>query len=137
MRRGRHRAALAVLILGVVGCSGIQLASPRSPSTGPVWAFFTDTDVVLGPRALIYTRSQVACEKERHRRLHTTPCVRVVVGPGADYHVLALSHEFDVRLPDGAIGATDRERCVRFRSLSMLGYALIGDCEPVGVRLAE
>jgi hypothetical protein len=41
---------------------------PRSPAVGTVWAFFTDGEVVLGPRALVYTRSQVACEEERLRR---------------------------------------------------------------------
>jgi hypothetical protein len=101
-----------------------------------MWAFFTDSDLVLGPRALVYTRSQVACEQERFSRRQAVPCAQVVVGPGTDYYVLALPSEFDASLPDGAIGATDRERCDRFRSLYMLRYTLVGDCEPVGVKLA-
>jgi hypothetical protein len=135
MRRRTPRATLLVLILGLVGCSAIELARPRSPSNGTMWALFTDAELVLGPRALVYTRSQVACEQERLRR-NAGPCVLVVIGPGTDYHALALPSEFDASLPDGAIAATERERCGRFRALYMHEYRLVGDCEPVGVKFA-
>src|SRR5688572_19053600 len=137
LHRCFETATLLVLILGVTGCSAIELARPRSPSAGTMWAFFTDSDLVLGPGALLYTRSQVACEQERRGRFHAPPCVQVIVGPGADYYVLALPSEFDASLPDGAIGATDRERCGRFRALHMLQHALVGDCQPVGVKLVQ
>ena len=133
----RRTATLLVLILGVVGCSAIQLARPRSPAPGLMWAFFSDANVVLGPGALLYTRSQVSCERERLRRPHDPPCVQIVVGPGTNYYAVALPSEFDTALPDGAIGATDRERCGRYRSLYMLQYNRLGDCEPIGVRLAQ
>jgi hypothetical protein len=134
----RVRTSLVVLLmLGVAGCSGIQLARPRTPPTGLMWAFFTDSDVVLGPGAITYTRSQVACERRRYQRPDDPPCVQVVVGPGSDYYVLALPSEFDVALPDGAIGGTDRDRCGRFRTLHFLRHTLVGECEPIGVRRAQ
>jgi hypothetical protein len=101
-----------------------------------MWAFFTDSETVLGPRALVYTRSEVACERERRQRLETPPCVQVVVGPGTDYYALGLPSEFDASLPDGAIGATDRDRCGRYRALYMLRYSQVGECEPIGVKRA-
>jgi hypothetical protein len=136
MRR-RKATLLGLLLLGVFGCSGIQLARPRSPVPGLRWAFFSDGDTVLGPAALVYTSSEPRCEQERLRRFHARPCVRIVVGSGTDYHVLALPSEFDLSLPDGGIGSTERERCERFRAFNMLSYQLLGDCEPVGVKLAE
>jgi hypothetical protein len=132
----RRAAALLILIVGVVGCSAIELARPRSPAIGMMWAFFTDGEIVLGPRALTYTSSQVVCERERLRRPDARPCVRIAVGPGTDYYVVALPSEFDASLPDGAIGATERERCGRYLSLYLLRYPLVGECEPVGVKVA-
>jgi hypothetical protein len=128
-------AALVGMLVGIAACAGIERARLSSPPTGPMWALFTDFELVLGPRALIYTRSRVSCEKERLQR-NEKPCVQVLVGEGTDYFALGLPPEFDASLPDGAIGSTDRDRCGRFRSLHMLRYSLVGECEPIGVKRA-
>jgi hypothetical protein len=121
------------LLPGISGCAGMVRSQVVSPPTGPVWALFTDRELVLGPRAVIYARSQIAREKERLQR-NARACVQVVVGEGTDYYTLGLPPEFDASLPEGAIGSTDRDRCGRFRSLHMLRYSLIGECEPFGVK---
>lgn len=132
MRRARRAALAAAVGLGIAGC--VTIGRPSSPPTGLTWAFFTDADIVLGPRALVYTRSLVACETERRRRIENAPCVQVVVGPGTDYYALGLPSEFDASLPDGAIGALDRDRCGRFLATFIRTYKRVGDCEPIGVR---
>lgn len=134
MQRAR-RARLVGVLLGITGCATLEFgrARPPSPPTGSMWAFFTDSEVVLGPRALIYTKSQVACERERLLR-SDKPCVQVVVGPGSNYYALGLPSEFDASLPDGAMGSTDRDRCGQFRTLRMLRYSQVGECEPIGVK---
>jgi hypothetical protein len=131
-------AALVAVLLGVAGCATLELERSRStsPPTGPMWAYFTDAEVTLGPRALIYTRSQISCEKERLARNQHPPCVSVLIGPGNDYYAIGLPKEFDATLPDGAIGARDRDHCVRFRALNMLQYHYVGECEPIGVKRA-
>jgi hypothetical protein len=131
-------AAVGVLVTAVLvlaGCAGIEMARPPSPRMGAMWALFTDDDIVLGPRAMLYTRSQVACEQERLRRLERA-CVPVTIGPGSDYYALGFPQELDIQFPDGAIGSTDRDRCGRFRALHMSQYRLVGDCEPIGVTRA-
>jgi hypothetical protein len=136
MMPGVRSAALAGVLLGITGCATLERTRPPSPPTGVVWGFFTDLDLVLGPRALVYTRSRVACESERLRRSDKPPCVQLVVGAGTDYYALGLPREFDASLPDGAIGATDRDRCGRYRALYTRGYSVVGECEPIGVQRA-
>ena len=51
------------LLLGISGCAGMVRSQVVSPPTVPVWALFTDSELVLGPRAVIHIRSQIACEK--------------------------------------------------------------------------
>lgn len=119
-------------LLTTAGC--LTLERPPAPPAGVMWAFFTDTDVVLGPRALVYTRSQVACETERRRRVENAPCVQVVVGLGADYYAMGLPSEFNASLPDGAIGATDRDRCERRQTDLVRTYRFLGECQPIGVK---
>ncbi|HEU4367127.1 MAG TPA: hypothetical protein VFV05_02730 [Methylomirabilota bacterium] len=118
----------------VAGC--VTLERPPSPPTGSMWAFFTDTDVVLGPRALVYTSSLVACETERRRRVENSPCVQVVVGPGTDYYALGLPSEFHVSLPDGAIGAIEYDRCGMLQATFIRAYRVVGRCQPIGVKRA-
>jgi hypothetical protein len=130
----RRSARLLAAVLGVAGCAHVGLAPQPSPPSGPAWAFFTDRDLTLGPNALVYTRSLVACEQERLRRFETNRCVQVTVGPGTDYYALGLPTELDTSLPDGAIGAVTRERCEQFRALHMIQYSRVGDCEPIGVK---
>jgi hypothetical protein len=130
--------ALVAALLGVSGCATLEIERARAttPPTGPMWAYFTDRELTLGPRALVYTRSQVSCEKERLARNLFSPCVSVMIGPGDDYYAIGLPKEFDAALPDGAIGATSREHCVRYRALNLLQYHNVGDCEPIGVKRA-
>ena len=133
MRQRARRAALAAAVgFGLAGC--VAVGRPPSPPTGLMWAFFTDADLVLGPRAMVYTRSLVACETERRRRIENAPCVQVAVGPGNDYYALALPGEFDASLPDGAIGTTDRDRCGRFLATNLRTFWRAGDCQPIGVK---
>ena len=84
---------LLVLVLGVVGCAPVGLPPP----TGSQWAFYTDTDLVLGPRAVIYMDSQIACEMERRRRVgaDTAPCVAVTITPGPGYYAIELPANID------------------------------------------
>jgi hypothetical protein len=139
MKRGVVRVVLVAALATVGGCATLEVERARSttPPTGPMWAYFTDRELTLGPRAIVYTRSQVSCEKERLARNIFSACVAVIVGPGDDYYAVGLPKEFDATLPDGAIGATERDRCVRYRALNLLQYHYVGECEPIGVRRAH
>jgi hypothetical protein len=122
-------ALLLALLLG--GCATAAIPPP----TGSMWAFFTDIEPTLGPRAMIYTISQVACERERQQRLASpTPCVPVVIGPGTGYYAIALPNHFDATLPGGGIGTLDRDRCERLRTDLFRSFSAMGDCQPVAVR---
>jgi hypothetical protein len=122
------------VLLGVAGCAPAVVAPP----TGSMWAFFTDIDPALGPRAVIYTISQVACENERRSRLASpTPCVPVTVSSGTGYYAVALPSHFDASLPGGAIGTLDRGRCEKLRSDLFRAYSAMGDCLPVAVQRAR
>jgi hypothetical protein len=127
---------VAGLFLGVAGCAALEFerTRPTSPPPGAMWAYFTDRELTLGPGALVYTRSQVSCEKERLARNVFSPCVSVIIGPGTDYYAIGLPKEFDATLPDGAIGARAHDNCVRFRALNLLQYHHVGECEPIGVK---
>jgi hypothetical protein len=121
------RAALVAVLL-----AGCATAEPPPP-TGSMWAFFTDSEVTLGPRAVVYTISQVACEIERRRRAAPASCVRVIVSPGSGYHAIALPIQFDASLPGGGIGTLDRDRCERLRMDLFRTFSAMGDCRPVAV----
>jgi hypothetical protein len=135
MTRASSTSWLVAVLLAVAGCAPVVRPLP----TGSVWAFFTDTDLTLGPRAVIYTMSYVACETERQRRIGSTSsaCVSVVVGPGTGYYAIALPSQFDATLPGGAIGTTDRTRCEQVRMDLFRAYSAMGDCEPVSVKGAR
>jgi hypothetical protein len=128
---------LVVLLAAVSGCATREYAP--SP-TGGMWAFFTDTDLALGPRAVIYTTSPVACETERRRRNElNAACVPVVVArPGTDYYAISLPSNVDPNLPAGVtFGTIDRDRCERLRMTLFRAYSgALGDCERVAVRRA-
>jgi hypothetical protein len=136
MRPTARGAVLVGVLLAVTGCATLELerTRPTSPPTGGMWAYFTDRELTLGPGALVYTRSQVSCEKERLARNIYSACVWVIIGPGTDYYAIGLPKEFDATLPDGAIGARGLDNCVRFRALNMLQYYNVGECEPIGVK---
>jgi hypothetical protein len=122
--------ALVPLLLALTGC-----ATAVPAPTGPMWAFFTDGDPRLGPRAIVYTPSEIACENMRRSRLGDAgACVPVVVSPGDGYYAVALPSQFDASLPGGAIGTIDRERCERVRGDLFRAYAAMGDCEGIDVR---
>jgi hypothetical protein len=126
-----------LLVVGVLAFLGCATVGPPLP-TGSMWAFFTDADLMLGPRAVIYTTSQVACETERRRRVeYSAACVQVVVSPGTGYYAVSLPSNVDVSLPGGAtFGTVDRERCERLRTALFRTYNAMGDCEPVAVKRA-
>jgi hypothetical protein len=138
MRPGVRRVVVVGVFLAATGCTtlGVERTRLTSPPTGAMWAYFTDRELTLGPRALVYTRSQVSCEKERLARNIYSPCVSVIIGPGSDYYAIGLPKEFDATLPDGAIGARDHDHCVRHRALNLLQYHNVGECEPIGVKRA-
>lgn len=122
------RASLVAVLL--TGCATAEVVPP----SGPMWAFFTDSDLRLGPRAVVYTTSQVSCEAERLRRtLPPATCVRVIVSPGTGYHAIALPSQFNASLPGGGIGTLDRERCERLRMDLFRAFSAPGDCRPVAV----
>jgi hypothetical protein len=55
-------------------------------------------------------------------------CRQLVVGVGADYWVYAVSGQ-------GAVGANDREWCVKMREATAGSYrGWLGDCQPVAVK---
>ena len=119
--------------LGAMLAAGCATAGGLPPPTGAMWAFFTDTELTLGPRAVVYTISRVACETERQRRAEPAPCVAVTVGPGTGYHAIALPSQFDASLPGGGIGTLDRDRCERLRMDLFRAFSAMGDCRPVAV----
>lgn len=127
----RDRVGVPALLAAVLfaGCATAGLPPP----TGAMWAFFTSDELQLGPRAVVYTTSQVACETERQRRATPTPCVRVTVGPGSGYYAMALPSQFDATLPGGGIGTLQRERCERLRMDLFRAFNALGDCQPVAV----
>jgi hypothetical protein len=98
-----------------------------------MWAFFTDTELTLGRRAVVYTISRVACEAERQRRSVPGACVAVSVSPGTGYHAIALPSQFDASLPGGGIGTLERDRCERLRMDLFRAFSAMGDCRPVAV----
>ncbi len=123
---------LAVLL---VGCA-TRAAVP--PPMGSMWAFFSDTDLVMGPGAVTYTISHVACEAERQRRLPVpAACVPVVVSPGTGYYAIALPSQFDATLPGGGVGTRERDRCERVRTDLFRAHSAMGDCQPVAVQRAR
>jgi hypothetical protein len=125
------RASLIAVLLGIAGCATVG----RPPPTGPMWAFFTDADTMLGPRAVIYTTSPVACETERRRRIgSSTACVRVVVSAGTGYYAVEVPSQFNASLADGGIGTIDRDRCERLRANLFRAYSGMGDCQAVAVQ---
>jgi hypothetical protein len=127
-RVGVPASLVAVLL---AGCATRTLPPP----TGAMWAFFSDADLIMGPGAMTYTISQVACEAERQRRLPIPPaCVPVVVSPGTGYYAIALPSQFDATLPGGGVGTRDRDRCERVRTDLFRAYSAMGDCAPVAVR---
>jgi hypothetical protein len=127
----RVGAPVSLVAVLLAGCATGTLPPP----TGVMWAFFTDTDLTMGPGAVTYTSSQVACEAERQRRLPPpAPCVQVVVGPGSGYYAIALPSQFDTTLPGGGVGTRDRDRCERVRMDLFRAFSAMGDCQPVAVR---
>jgi hypothetical protein len=133
MRQLARSVVLSATLLAIAGCATI--GPPPTPATGRMWAYFSDSDITLGPRAIIYTRSRVSCEMERRRQIENPPaCVEIVVGPGTDYYALALPIELDAALPDGAIGSTERRRCEQQQATYIRTYRLVGDCQPIGVK---
>lgn len=124
--------------LGAVLLAGCATGAAIPPPTGAMWAFFSDTDLIMGPGAVTYTTSQVACEAERQRRLPAPPaCVPVVVSPGTGYYAMALPSQFDATLPGGGVGTRDRDRCERVRMDLFRAYSAMGDCQPVAVQRAR
>jgi hypothetical protein len=124
--------ALVLALLVFVGCSTVGFPPP----TGSMWAFFTDADLVLGPRAIVYMTSQVSCEIERRRRLeYTQACAQVIVSAGTGYYAVSLPSNVDAALPGGAtFGSLDQERCERLRTTLFRSYNTMGDCGPVAVK---
>jgi len=131
-------ARAALLVAGLLAATACATPGPSVTATGAMWGFFSDSDVMLGPRALIATSSQVACETERRRRIDaSSPCAQVVLSPGTGYFAIALPSNVDDALPGGATFATiDRDRCERLRTDLFRAYRAMGDCEPVSVRRA-
>ena len=129
---GRGVALIAVLST-LAGCA---TSGPISPATGSMWGFFTDTEPNLGPRALVYTSSRVACESERQRRVGITSptCVPLTVTPGTGYYAFPLPFQLTLNLPDGAVGTLERERCEKLRTDLFRSHNAMGDCVPVEVR---
>ena len=126
-----RRGVLLVASLVFAGCTTVGFP----PATGSMWAFFTDADLMLGPRAVIYTTSQVACETERRRRNEYAECARVVVSPGTGYYAVSLPGNLDASLPGGVtFGTVDQVRCERLRTSLFRTYNAMGDCEPVAVK---
>jgi len=125
------RASLAAMLLA--GCAPV--AALPTP-TGAMWAFFTDAELTLGPRAVVYTISRVACEAERQRRAVPAPCVAVTVSPGTGDHAIELPSQFNASLPGGGIGTLDRDRCERLRMDLFRAFSAMGDCGPVAVTRA-
>lgn len=131
-RVGAPAWLLAVLLAGCATGAAVP------PPLGSMWAFFSDADLVMGPGAMTYTISQVACETERQRRLPVPPaCVAVVVSPGTGYYAIALPSQFDATLPGGGVGTRDRDRCERVRMDLFRAYSAMGDCQPVAVQRAR
>jgi len=128
-----RRAALVAGVLGLAGC--ITMPS-RAPETGPMWAFFTQTDLALGARGVVYTSSEIACETERRRRVNFgNPCVAVMVTPGEGYYAISLGSNRDPANPGGiSFGAADLERCEWLRSDLFRAMNARGDCGPVAVK---
>ena len=127
-----RRAALVAAVLGLAGCASMS----RAPETGPMWAFFTETDLALGARGVVYTSSQVECETERRHRVNFgTPCVAVIVTPGEGYYAISVGGSVDLSRPVGlTFGAADLERCEWLRSDLFRAFNARGDCGPVAVK---
>jgi hypothetical protein len=127
-----RRAAFVVTLLVLAGCTTMGVP----PSTGSMWAFYTDADLVLGPGAVIYTSSQISCEIERRQRAEfTLPCVQVTVAPGTGYYAVSLPGNLDAARPAGAtFGTVDQDHCERLRTQLFRTYNAMGDCEPVAVK---
>ena len=124
------RASLVAVLLA--GCATTAVPPP----TGPMWAFFTDSDLRLGPGAVVYTTSQASCEAERLRRaLAPVTCVPVIVSRGTGYHAIALPSQLNASLPGGGIGTLERDRCDRLRMDLFRAFSAKGDCQPVSVTL--
>jgi hypothetical protein len=124
--------AALVTVLDLAGCAPMT----RAPETGPMWAFFTETDLALGPRGVVYTSSEIACETERRQRVNFgNPCVAVIVTPGEGYYAISLGGNVDLSRPSGiTFGAADRERCEWLRSDLFRAFNARGDCESVAVK---
>jgi hypothetical protein len=132
MPRLARRVVLVAVLSALAGCASAPLPTP----IGSMWGFFTDAEPNLGPRALVYTSSRVACESERRRRVDVVSpvCVPLTVTAGTGYYAIALPFQLTLNLPDGAVGTLERERCEKLRTDLFLSYSAMGDCVPVEVR---
>jgi hypothetical protein len=130
-------ALAPTLVLALSGCAA-PMGQP--PPTGPKWAFYTDTNLTLGPRAVVYMDSQVACENERRRQLgaSTDACVAVTVSAGPGYYAIELPSNVDSAIPGGAtFGSLDLQKCERFRNDLFRAFSSVrGDCGSVSLRRA-
>ena len=129
-----RRAALVAGVLGLAACASMSVS--RAPETGAMWAFFTQTDLALGARGVVYTSSEIVCETERRQRVNIgNPCVQVIVTPGEGYYAITLGGNVDLTRPTGiTFGAADRERCEWLRSDLFRAFNARGDCGPVAVK---
>ena len=130
---------IAAVALILTGCSTFQ---PAQAPTGLMWGYLGESQAVPTLRMVMYASDRPTCEVTRAKDMKPQPtaewaalkvpaeCRQIVIGPGTDYWVYVFPVE------KGAIGATDREWCVKMRDAVAKSYrGWIGDCQPVAVKV--